>query len=420
MRGFTCTDGEAQGSFDRKTLADVKNLPLPEKPAMTEQKIFAISGAWKNRRVLSNALLILAVFAVTAASASADATDAGLQRPDSALAGSRPAGRESEAVPSNGGQRLADAPAPLTRFVEDLPETWSRHANELWASSEIQRAAPGSPASSFTLSLPDGTKVPKRIVSLTPGLTETLFALGVQSRIVGVSEYCDYPPEAAGIARVGSFLSPIVEAVVALEPDLVLTSPSPGNKNSVGALERAGINVVVVTEGSASVADVKKSILEVSDLVGRPLEGKAIVGSIESELALVRKRVAGKTRPATAVVVGHDPLVLAGPDSYLGELVNNGGGRNIADELGGKWPRTSWEYVVSEAPEVVIDLSMGSEADTGAAMAIWSRYPDVPAVGKGRVHTNGGFLLLHPGPRTDEQAVLVARYLHPAAWSDSN
>jgi iron complex transport system substrate-binding protein len=312
-----------------------------------------------------------------------------------------------------------DASAPLTRFVEDLPATWSRHANELWASSEIQRAAPGSPASSFTLSLPDGTKVPKRIVSLTPGLTETLFALGVQSRIVGVSEYCDYPPEAAGIARVGSFLSPVVESVVALEPDLVLTSPSPGNKNSVDALEGAGINVAVVTEGSASVADVEKSILEVSDLVGRPLEGKAIVGSIESELAAVRKRVAGKKRPATVVVVGHDPLVLAGPGSYLGELVNNGGGRNIADELGGKWPRTSWEYVVSEAPEVVIDLSMGSEADTGAAMAIWSRYPDIPAVGKGRVHTNGGFLLLHPGPRTDEQAVLIARYLHPAAWADS-
>jgi iron complex transport system substrate-binding protein len=310
--------------------------------------------------------------------------------------------------------------APLIPFVEDLPAPWSRHANERWVSSEIQRAAPGSPASSFTLSLPDGTKVPKRIVSLTPGLTETLFALGVQSRIVGVSEYCDYPPEASGIARVGSFLSPVVESVVALEPDLVLTSPSPGNKNSVDALERAGINIVVVTEGSASVADVEKSILEVSALVGRLLEGKAIVGSIESELAAVRKRVAGKTRPATAVVVGHDPLVLAGPDSYLGELVNNAGGRNIADELGGKWPRTSWEYVVSEAPEVVIDLSMGSEADTGAAMAIWSRYPDVPAVGKGRVHTNGAFLLLHPGPRTDEQAVLIAHYLHPAAWSDWN
>jgi iron complex transport system substrate-binding protein len=323
---------------------------------------------------------------------------------------------------ADGGQFVADASKskPVVLYVRDLPAQWSRHSGERWASSAIQRAAPGSPESSFGAKRADGTDVPHRIVSLTPGVTETLFAIGVQKYIVGVSEYCDYPPEASGIPRVGSFLSPVVEAVAAMEPDLVITSPSPGNKNSVDALERAGMTVAVVTEGSDSIADVEKAIREIAKLVGRPLEGEAIVGSIESKLEAVRKRVDGKRRPKTAVVVGHDPLVLAGPKSYLGELVVNGGGRNIADELGGKWPRTSWEYLVSAAPEVVIDLSMGSEADSGEAAAMWSRYSDVPAVSKDRVYTGGAFLLLHPGPRTDEQAVLISRYLHPAAWTGSD
>lgn len=392
---------------------------------MTELKTFAISRSWAFRAGLGKFLLGLAVTILAAGPAAADSGSDGSRgaaATPSARSESDALAASAPATAPNGGQIVADAakPKPVAGYVRDLPAQWSRHSGQRWASSAIQRAAPGSPESSFGAKRADGSEVPRRIVSLTPGVTETLFAIGVQKYIVGVSEYCDYPPEAAGIPRVGTFLAPVVEAVAAMEPDLIITSPSPGNKNSVDALERAGMNVAVVTEGSASIADVEQAIREIAKLVGRPLEGEAIVGSIQSKIESVRKRVAGKPRPKTAVVVGHDPLVLAGPKSYLGELVDSGGGRNIAEELGGKWPRTSWEYVVSAAPEVVIDLSMGSEADSGEAAAMWSRYPDVPAVAKNRVYTGGAFLLLHPGPRTDEQAVLISRYLHPAAWTDSD
>jgi iron complex transport system substrate-binding protein len=257
--------------------------------------------------------------------------------------------------------------------------------------------------------------VPSRIVSLTPGVTETLFALGVGPRVVGVSQYCDHPDEVSSLPRVGSFLSPVVEAVIKLEPDLVITSPSPGNRNAVEAIERAGVRVEVVGEGSASIDEIRDTIRRVSKLVGRSLEGELLLDRINSAVSSVRNRVSELKKPTVAVVIGYEPLVLAGPQSYLGDLVGVAGGRNIADEVGGKWPRTGWEFLLAADPEVIIDASM-EEADQAKVATIsrrWAQYPSIKAVSDGRVFGHGGFLLLRPGPRVAEQALLMGRYLHP-------
>lgn len=261
-----------------------------------------------------------------------------------------------------------------------------------------------------------GAAPPERIVSLTPGVTETLFAIGANNRVVGVSDYCDYPSEVSSLPRVGSFLAPVVEAVIRLQPDLVIISPSPGNKNAVAALERAGIAVKVVGEGSGSLAEVRATILEIASAVGLKIEGEALVASIDTILARVRKQVAGLDAVSVAMVVGYEPLVLAGPDSYLGELIELAGGRNIADALTGKWPRTGWEFLLAAKPEVVIEASAsdGGAADAGVQARRWSRYREIlPAVAEGRVYSDGASLLLHPGPRLGEQATLISRYLHP-------
>jgi iron complex transport system substrate-binding protein len=253
---------------------------------------------------------------------------------------------------------------------------------------------------------------PQRIVSLTPGVTETLFALGLGARVVGVSQYCDYPPEAATRPKVGSFLAPVVEAVVAIQPDLVLTSPSPGNRDSVAMLERVGLKVVAVSEGSESVEAVIGSIREVASAVDA--DPSRLIGSIRAAIAAAGVRVFGLEPVTVAIVVGHDPLVLAGPQSYLGDLAERMGGRNVAHSMVGKWPRVGLEYLVAAAPDVIVDLGMGSEASTGRDR--WARFTDVPAVANDRIAFDASLVLLHPGPRLGAQAEILARMLHPQAW----
>jgi iron complex transport system substrate-binding protein len=259
---------------------------------------------------------------------------------------------------------------------------------------------------------------PQKIVSLTPSVTETLFALGAGDQVIGVSRYCDYPPEARTRDTVGTFLAPVVEAVVALAPDLVLTSPSPGNQEPVVAMERLGLRVVTVPEGSASVSEVLRSIQAVAAAVGATHAADRIIDGLERDLTLAEAKAEGRPRVATAVVVGHEPLVLAGPQSYLGELIVHAGGSNVADPLGGKWPRAGLEFLVAAKPEVIVDLSMGSEASSAAER--WRRLEGVPAVKAGRVYFDASLVLLHPGPRIGSQAVLLSRFLHPESWQASS
>jgi len=259
--------------------------------------------------------------------------------------------------------------------------------------------------------------LPSRIVSLTPSVTETLFALGLGGRVVGVSQYCDYPPEAARLPRVGSFLAPVIEAVAALEPDLIITSPSPGNEEPVKAMVRAGLTVIAVPEGSESVAAVLSAIRAVAKAVGAEPRAETLVGTIDAELAAAEARAAGRDRPTVAIVVGYDPLVLAGPASYLGELVERAGGENVATRLGGKWPRAGLEFLVAAAPEVIVDLTMGYERATDTTR--WQRFPELPAVARRQVYFDASQVFLRPGPRLGEQVRLLSRFLHPEAWPQS-
>ncbi len=276
------------------------------------------------------------------------------------------------------------------------------------ASSASRESAAGGAAEAAV-----GSGAPTRIVSMVPSITETLFALGIGKRVVGVSDQCDYPPETAALPRVGSFLTPAAEAIVALEPDLVLTSPSPGNESAVRAIERAGVRVEVVY-GDSSLAEVRAAIGRTAELAGRVEAGRVLLAALDADIAGVRESARGKPPVKVAVVVGRDPLVLAGPASYLGEMVEIAGGDNIALATGGRWPRIGLEFLVEAAPEVIIDISMGAEHEPDAAelAARWARLKAVPAIASGRLFGHHSSLLLRPGPRLGQAAGVVAAMLH--------
>jgi len=265
-----------------------------------------------------------------------------------------------------------------------------------------------------------------RIVSLVPSVTETLFALGIGARVVGVSTDSDFPAAAAALPEVGTFGAPVAEAIAALTPDLVLTSPSPGNHSAVSALQRAGVRVVVVG-GDGGIQDVTDGILDVARATGEETRGKELVARIDAELVSVRRGVAGLDRPAVAVAVGREPLILAGPSSYLGELITVAGGSNIAGAVGGRWPRVGLEFLVQQRPEVILDLSVAMEraaepaAAGGQAEALerWANLGPIPAVASRRVYgadRKSAAVLLRPGPRLAEAARLLAARLHPGIF----
>ncbi|MGD9763763.1 MAG: ABC transporter substrate-binding protein [Candidatus Binatia bacterium] len=253
---------------------------------------------------------------------------------------------------------------------------------------------------------------PQRIISLAPSVTETLFALDIGERVVGVSTYCDYPPAALRIERVGTFLQPNVERILALRPDLVIAVPSPGNRAPVERLERLGVSVLVVDP--QRITDVFHATRAIAAATGVPEAGERLVASIERALATVEVRLEGARRVSVLMLVGRSPLVAAGSGTFQDELITRARGENIAAAAGKAWPNLTLEFVIARAPEIIIDAGMGSEqADAAGAKEFWQRFPNLPAVRHGRIYGYGAYELLRPGPRVAHTLEIVARFIHP-------
>lgn len=259
--------------------------------------------------------------------------------------------------------------------------------------------------------------VPQRIVSLAPSVTEMLFALGVGDRVVGVSTYCDYPEAATHIDKVGTFLQPNVERILAKQPDLVIAVPSPGNRAPVERLRDLGLHVLIVNP--ERIAEILDAIRSIAAAVGEPAAGARLVADIERDVQAVEAKVAGAPPVRTLMLVGRAPFIAAGTGTYQDELVTRAGGINIASHSGQRWPNLSLEFIVAQAPQVIIDASMGSEeaADRSASEAFWSDFPTVPAVRDHRIHGYRAYELLRPGPRVAQTLARVARFLHPERFA---
>lgn len=253
---------------------------------------------------------------------------------------------------------------------------------------------------------------PARIVSLAPSVTETLFALGAGDRVVAVSDFCDFPPAVTRLPRVGSFLSPSVEAVIGQRPDVVIGTPSPGNHDAVATMRRLGVRVEIVE--AARLADLPGVTRRIAAVAGVPEAGERLVATMAREVEAVRARVAGAAKPRALMLVGQDPLIAVGPESFLGEMLVAAGAQNVASP-GEAWPRLNLEVVIATDPEVIIDCSMGTEAGT-ATLGYWTRFTSLAAVRSGRVHPFRSFEALRPGPRLAMALEELARLLHPERW----
>jgi iron complex transport system substrate-binding protein len=256
----------------------------------------------------------------------------------------------------------------------------------------------------------------RHVVSLAPNITEILFALGLGDRIVGVTDYCNYPPAAARLPKVGGFVNPNPEAILALHPDLVVATPNVGNRPFVERLMAAGARVEVVQ--ARDVSEIFPAIEAIAAACGAPAAGKELIAKLRADLAHESARVASLGRPKTLFCIQVEPLIAAGPGSYPADLLALAGAENVVPASAGTYPALSLEEVIRSAPELIVQSLMDSRdgaSGSQSLLAFWGRWPSIPAVRTHRVRTLAGDLVLRPGPRVAQGVAALIDLVHPEA-----
>jgi len=227
----------------------------------------------------------------------------------------------------------------------------------------------------------------RRVVTLAPSLSETVIALGAADRLVGVSRFDEFP-EVSKLPRVGGFLDPSVEAVLALKPDLVLVQPSPGNRQPVEKMAQLGTPILALR--MQSVAEILGGVREVGRALGLSDRAESVAQSIERSRAAIRARSAGDKKVRVLFVYGLEPLVVAGPGSFADELMRDAGAVNAAQNVSSPYQTYSAESAIRSRPEVVIVA-----ADDSSGAEKLSRLPGLNQARWVKLQSKD---LLHPGP----------------------
>lgn len=286
------------------------------------------------------------------------------------------------------------------------------------ASWGFPAAPPGWCASGLPGGQPAGARTasvsPKRIVSLAPSITEIVFALGKGDCLAGVTELCDFPAEAARLPRIGAFLHPDFERIVSLAPDLCLAVKDENLPDGMDRLRTFGIPVVVLNPKSLdSVADAIREIGRLLDVRERAEE---LAVGMETRIERVKSQVAkASERPRVFFQIGISPIVSAGSRTFIDELINTAGGRNLA-EGSTPYPRFSIEQVLTLEPDIILVTSMARGQPFEPILSAWRQWRSVPAVRNERIFLVDSNLFDRPSARLVEGLEILARLIHPELY----
>ena len=255
-----------------------------------------------------------------------------------------------------------------------------------------------------------------RIVSLAPNLTETIYALGLQDRLVGDTDYCDFPPEAQHKTKVGGAVNPSLEAIAALHPDLVLVTKNLNRLETVEALEEIGIPSYATDPHTVDA--IITSIARLSDLLGAPETGAALAADLDRHVSALHERLSSLPRRRVLFIVWIEPLISVGKDTFIADALRDAGAVSVIDSSQ-NWPQVSLEEVVRLQPEFLIFV----ESHLGSAPHQAEALPDRPgwrlldAVHHHRYATIGD-AINRPAPRLISAVEDLARQLHPDAFTE--
>lgn len=253
----------------------------------------------------------------------------------------------------------------------------------------------------------------ERIVSLAPNLTEIVYAVGAGDRLVGNTEYCDYPAESRSVAKVGDTMHPSVERIIALKPQIVLVSTASQLEAFTKQLDQQHIAVYVTNPRSLD--EIFRSITVLGDLFGHSEKAALVAGDLRKRAEAVQERI-HNTKPVSVFYqVAGEPLYTIGREAYLTDLVRRAGGISVTADVPGGFPRYSDEAALAARPDAIILPTGGSMGAANSTVAGPLR--NSPAALNNRVYKINDDHLSRPGPRLIAGLEEMARALHPEAFN---
>jgi len=245
-------------------------------------------------------------------------------------------------------------------------------------------------------------KTPERIISTSPSNTEILFALGLGDKVVGVTTYCNYPPEAPEKEKIGGFSTVDIEKIISLNPDMVLASSKTGDEN-IKKLEDKGITVLIVEP--KNIDEILKAIELIGNVTGKENEAKSLTENMLKRINKVKENSKNlKEKPKVMYVVWHEPLMSAGKNTFANDIIEIAGGENIYSDMEIQYPTISLESVIDRNPDIII-ASVG-HGDAGNLTYNYvmnePRLKDVNAVKNKRVYEIDADIMNRPGPRISD------------------
>ncbi|MFH0900520.1 MAG: helical backbone metal receptor [Pseudomonadota bacterium] len=266
-----------------------------------------------------------------------------------------------------------------------------------------QPSGPGpSGAGQHGVGQPDAQRHVARVVCLTPSITEIVWAIGAGSLVVGVDRFSNYPKEVQALPKVGDFLSPSLEEILRLKPDLVVSDAVQARIETV--LRQAG-GARVLSVPMQTIEDVRRALLVVGDALGHGEGARGALAELDAAIAAAATTASarqGGPKPRVLFVVdrqigGLGGMVAAGPDTHLHELLSRAGAVNVLVDAPVRYVRISPEEVIARRPDVILDASHTTDID--GALADWQVLSFVPAVSQRRVYVLGSDGIVSPGPR---------------------
>jgi len=258
-----------------------------------------------------------------------------------------------------------------------------------------------------------------RIVSMAPNLTEILFALGLDEKIVAVSNNSNYPPAAARKNKVGNFWQPSIEAVIAAKPDLVITLGFQQQRDLAERLNRLGYHCLTLKIDKIN--ELFEAIKKMGKATGRQLAANELNLNIKKKLDKLSALMSTSNKVKVLWVIQRDPLRVAGQDTFVNELIELAGGQNAIGPTMHKYPPIGAEQVIASGVEVVIEPTMSSKdlaEQQAGALEYWSRFKNVPAAQSKRIYVIRGDTVCRLGPRIYEGVETIARCLRPELFEN--
>jgi iron complex transport system substrate-binding protein len=252
---------------------------------------------------------------------------------------------------------------------------------------------------------------PQRIVSLAPGITETLYALNLADKIAGVTSFCNWPAQARKKPQIGGFTNPSIEKIISLKPDLIIATADGNRKDTVQQLARLGLAVYVTNPSDTN--GILKSILHIGAITNRGNVAKELVEKLQKRLNNITAQTRNKVKPRVFFQIGLEPVITTGKGTLIDEVIGLSGGKNIAGNDTARYPRYSAEGIMGGSPDIILFAPMTSDKEFLAVKRFWKNFREVPAVKNNKIYPIDTDLISRASPRIFEAIEIMALIFHP-------